>query len=161
MASNYVLNRTVGDMLRSNQTISALGRLARRWAALARLGNMTRYMIASIFVLMKLTGCAVTAAHDASTMEPPKVAPSEACAERIVTHPRPVLDATMLRGFSKGWVLVKYELMPDGTPKNVRVDSEYPSDRLGTAVAQSVLASTFTKSTEHRHCSLLYKFQRQ
>jgi len=27
---NYVLNRTVGDMLRSNQTISALGRLARR-----------------------------------------------------------------------------------------------------------------------------------
>ncbi len=28
--SNYVLNRTVGDMLRSNQTISALGRLARR-----------------------------------------------------------------------------------------------------------------------------------
>jgi len=31
---NYVLNRTVGDMLRSNQTISALGRLARRWAAM-------------------------------------------------------------------------------------------------------------------------------
>ena len=30
---NYVLNRTVGDMLRSNQTISALGRLARRYAA--------------------------------------------------------------------------------------------------------------------------------
>jgi hypothetical protein len=29
---NYVLNRTVGDMLRSNQLISALGRLARRWA---------------------------------------------------------------------------------------------------------------------------------
>ena len=28
--SNYVLNRTVGDMLRSNQSISALGRLARR-----------------------------------------------------------------------------------------------------------------------------------
>ena len=27
---NYVLNRTVGDMLRSSQTISALGRLARR-----------------------------------------------------------------------------------------------------------------------------------
>jgi hypothetical protein len=27
---NYVLNRTVGDMLRSNQSISALGRLARR-----------------------------------------------------------------------------------------------------------------------------------
>jgi hypothetical protein len=27
---NYVLNRTVGDMLRLNQTISALGRLARR-----------------------------------------------------------------------------------------------------------------------------------
>jgi hypothetical protein len=32
MESNYVLNRTVGDMLRSNQTISALGRLARRYA---------------------------------------------------------------------------------------------------------------------------------
>jgi hypothetical protein len=32
---NYVLNRTVGDMLRSNQTISALGRLARRWAAVS------------------------------------------------------------------------------------------------------------------------------
>ena len=30
LVSNYVLNRTVGDMLRSNQTISALGRLARR-----------------------------------------------------------------------------------------------------------------------------------
>ena len=27
---NYVLNRTVGDMLRSNQSILALGRLARR-----------------------------------------------------------------------------------------------------------------------------------
>jgi hypothetical protein len=31
---NYVLNRTVGDMLRSNQTISALGRLARRYTPL-------------------------------------------------------------------------------------------------------------------------------
>ncbi len=28
--ANYVLNRTVGDMLRSIQSISALGRLARR-----------------------------------------------------------------------------------------------------------------------------------
>ena len=35
MPSNYVLNRTVGDMLRSNRTISALGRLARRWAAVS------------------------------------------------------------------------------------------------------------------------------
>jgi hypothetical protein len=32
---NYVLNRTVGDMLDSNQTISALGRLARRWASVS------------------------------------------------------------------------------------------------------------------------------
>ena len=30
LRSNYLLNRTVGDMLRSNQFISALGRLARR-----------------------------------------------------------------------------------------------------------------------------------
>jgi len=30
MTPNYVLSRPVGEMLRLNQTISALGRLARR-----------------------------------------------------------------------------------------------------------------------------------
>ena len=33
MNPNYVLNRTVGDRLHSNQPLSALGRLARRYTS--------------------------------------------------------------------------------------------------------------------------------
>ena len=62
-------------------------------------------------------------------------------------YPRPALDARQ-----DGWVLVEFDLLPNGVPENVRVFLSSPPDIFDEAAMRAVAKFRYSPGTGYKGC---------